>query len=93
MNGIDAGVWPEVAQKLGLGGAVVLILAIGVAVGLATRGPEWIKALGAGLDTILTHRRESRRIKEMLKREHEVLGAEFRQKGIERVRATGESTP
>lgn len=73
MNGIDPGSWPEVAQKIGLGGAVVLILALGLGIGLATRGPEFVKAFNVFLDTILTHMRESKRINAQIRKDKEQL--------------------
>lgn len=93
MNGIDAGQWADVAQRIGLGGAVVLVLAIGLAIGFATRGPEFLKALNGVLETILSHRRESKRITEELRRDRERLAAEFEARGIRRLEAPQDMNP
>ncbi|WP_157080904.1 hypothetical protein [Methylobacterium variabile] len=93
MTGIDAGQWADVAQRIGLGGAVTLILTIGLAIGLATRGPEFLKALNGFLETILAHRRESRRITEELERDRKRLEVEFEEKGIRRLEAPQDINP
>jgi hypothetical protein len=59
---LDPGTWPEVVVKIGLGGTIALMLALGLAIGLATRGPEWIRAIGNVIDTIATAYRENKRI-------------------------------
>lgn len=70
---LDPGQWPEAVQHLGLVPTIALILALGVGIGLATRAPELIRAVGYVLDVILTKRNESRRIDDLARRNQDVL--------------------
>lgn len=60
--GLDPSTWPEAVIKIGLGGTIALILALGFAIGIAMRGPEWLKALGYIIETIATAHRENKRV-------------------------------
>jgi hypothetical protein len=62
MNGLDPGDWPQVAEKFGLGGALALMVGLGLSIGLATRGPEWIREFKNCLEVILQYINERKRI-------------------------------
>jgi hypothetical protein len=56
---IDPGSYLEaaerVAEKIGLGGTVVLIAATGFAISIMLRGPEWLNAFGYVLNVIFDY--------------------------------------
>jgi hypothetical protein len=54
--------WTEVVRNIGLGGAVVLIIALSLGTAFVLRGPGILNAFARILDTILKHRRETLRI-------------------------------
>jgi hypothetical protein len=57
---IEPGGWIDAAERIGLGGALLLILALGLATAFVTRGPGLINALNGVLDTILKHQRKKK---------------------------------
>jgi preprotein translocase subunit SecY len=55
---VDPSGWGDLVEKIGLGGAVILIFALGVAFNLH----KIINALNGFLKTMLKHQREKKRI-------------------------------
>ena len=57
----------DAAERFGVVNAILLMLGLGVAVCIAVRGPELIKALNGTLTVILTYRKEKKRIDQKVK--------------------------
>jgi hypothetical protein len=77
MNGLDPGAWPQVAEKLGLGGALALMTGIGLSIGLATRGPEWIREFKNCLEVILTYFNERKRINYIIEENKRIINRQI----------------
>jgi hypothetical protein len=81
---LDPGPWLKAAEQLGLGGALLLLVTLAFAIGIATRGPEWIRAATGALDVVLRHMREIRRVNKLAaKRKNETaLAIEKRKRKV-----------
>lgn len=86
--------WLDSAERLveqvGLFGTCVLILVVGLAIGLATRGPGIISGVSSILSVILTHKRERTRINDRIARENRKLDGELTKK-IEKQKKRGDA--
>ena len=59
---VEPGGWIESVERIGLGGSILLILALSVGMAFIIRGPALIGALNRILNTILKHQRDKKRI-------------------------------
>ena len=70
---LHAAEWALVAQQIGLGGAVLLILTLSLVTGFILRGPALLEKLNKTLEIVLKHRRETKRINEKLRNQQSEL--------------------
>lgn len=61
---IDPGSWPDVVERIGLGGALLLILALAFGTAFIFQGPAIIQAFNRTVEIILIHKRKSKRVAE-----------------------------
>lgn len=71
----DPGPWVDAAERIGLGGTVILILALGLSVSFIFRGPAYLNAINEITKTILKYRKERKRIPEKIKNKQRNLNA------------------
>jgi len=84
---LHAAEWALVAQQIGLGGAVLLIITLSIGTAFIVRGPGLLDRINKMLEIVLKHRRETRRINEKLR----IQQAELRLALENRKRNNGES--
>jgi len=64
---VEPGGWVDSVERIGLGGTVVLILALCAGTAFIVRGPALLNSLNNIINTILKHQREKKRIAEKIK--------------------------
>jgi len=63
---VEPGPWVDAVERIGLGGTVVLILALFAGTAFLLRGPALLNSVNGIINTILKHRRENKRINEKI---------------------------
>ncbi len=63
----DPGPWVASVEHIGLGGTVILILALCIGISIIFRGPAYIKACNEVLQTCLKYSKEKKRIPNKIK--------------------------
>jgi hypothetical protein len=71
----EPGPWIDAVDRIGLGGVVILILALGVGISIPFRGPAYIDAINRVLQTFLKHSREKKRVPQKVKDKQQNLKA------------------
>lgn len=71
----EAGPWIDAVERIGLGGTVVIILALGLAVSVIFKGPAYLAAVNEITKTILKYRIDRAKIPAKIKGKQENLRA------------------
>jgi uncharacterized membrane protein len=70
---LDPKPWLDAVERIGLGSVILIIFALGIAIGFATRGPEWIRAISQMVEMVLAYRNARHRIPKKVKERKELL--------------------